>query len=179
MLCACVLSCFSCVQLTVTLWTVACQALLSMGFSRQKYWSGLPYPPPGDLPDPKIKLESPVSPILAGSFFTTEPPRKSPIDMRMIKSKDSAHQKVKACLPQTTPFSAPVSPTILKSLPSLACRPPTHTAPLTGDLPGVGWHTILQRIFPTQGLNLQLLQLLYCRWILSLPLSHEGNPNKY
>ncbi|KAB0349667.1 hypothetical protein FD755_015209 [Muntiacus reevesi] len=46
---------------------------LSMGFSRQKYWSGLPFPSPGDLPDPGIK---PVSPALAGRFFTTEPPRK-------------------------------------------------------------------------------------------------------
>ena len=51
---ACVLSCFSCVQLFVTLWTVDHQAPLSMGFSRQEYWSGLPYPPPGDLPDPGI-----------------------------------------------------------------------------------------------------------------------------
>ena len=168
MLCVCVLSCFSCNQLIVTLWTAACQPPLSMGFSRQKYWSGLPCSPPGDLPDPKIELESPVSPVLAGRFFTTEPPRKSPIDMRMIKSKDSAHQKVKPRLPQTTPFSAPVSPTILKSPPSfsLALRSPTHTAPLTEDLSGVGWHTILQGIFPTQRLNLHLLQLLYCRWIL-------------
>ena len=48
------LSHFSRVQLFVTLWTVACQAPLSMGFSRQGYWSGLPCPPPGDLPDPGI-----------------------------------------------------------------------------------------------------------------------------
>ena len=60
----------SCVQLIVTLWAVARQAPLSMGFSRQEYWSGLPCPPPGDLPDPEIK---PVSPSLAGIFFTTVP----------------------------------------------------------------------------------------------------------
>ena len=42
------------------LWTVACQAYLSMGFSRQEYWSGLPFPPPGDLSDPGIKLISPA-----------------------------------------------------------------------------------------------------------------------
>ena len=47
-----------------------------MGFSRQEYWSGLPYPPPGDLSDPGIKPVSPVSPALAGGFFTTEPPGK-------------------------------------------------------------------------------------------------------
>ena len=50
------------VQLFVTPWTVACQAPLSMGFSRQKYWSGLPFPSPGDLPDSGIEPKSPVSP---------------------------------------------------------------------------------------------------------------------
>ena len=57
----------SCVWLFVTPWTVACQAPLSMGFSRQEYWSGLPCPPPGDLPYPGIE---PMSPALAGRFFT-------------------------------------------------------------------------------------------------------------
>jgi len=52
------------------------QALLSMGFSRQEYWSGLP--PPENLPDPGMETTSPVSPALAGTFFTTEPPRKPP-----------------------------------------------------------------------------------------------------
>ena len=52
-------------------WTVAHQAPLSMGFSRQEYWSGLPCPPPGDLPDPGSKPTSHTSPALAGSFFTT------------------------------------------------------------------------------------------------------------
>ena len=50
----CALSHFSCVQLFVTLWSVAHQAPLSMGFSRQEHWSGLPCSPPGDLPDPGI-----------------------------------------------------------------------------------------------------------------------------
>ena len=54
-------------------WTKACLASLSMGFSRQKYWSGLPFLPPGDLPDPGNKPESPA---LAGRFFTTEPSGK-------------------------------------------------------------------------------------------------------
>ena len=51
----CVLSHFSCIQLCVTLWTVAHQAALSIGFSRQEYWYGLPCPPPGDLPNPGIE----------------------------------------------------------------------------------------------------------------------------
>ena len=49
------LSCFSHVQLYVTPWTVACQAPLSVGFSRQEYWSGLPCPPLADLPDPGVE----------------------------------------------------------------------------------------------------------------------------
>ena len=63
------LSCFSCVRLFATLWTR--QGPLSMGFSRQEYWSGLPCPPPGDLPDPGIEPTSLLSPALAGMFFTT------------------------------------------------------------------------------------------------------------
>ena len=55
---------------SVTPWTVAHQAPLSMGFPRQEYWSGLPFPPPGDLPNPGIE---PISPELADGFYTTEP----------------------------------------------------------------------------------------------------------
>ena len=60
----------------MTPWSAACQAPLSMEFSRQEYWNGLPCPPPGDLPDPRIKTTSLASPALAGGFFTTEPPWK-------------------------------------------------------------------------------------------------------
>ena len=56
--------------------TVARQAPLSMEFSRQEHWSGLPFLTPGNLPDPEIELMSPVSPALAGRFFTTLPPGK-------------------------------------------------------------------------------------------------------
>ena len=68
--CVCVKS-LSHVQLFVTLWTVAHQAPLSIGFFRQEYWSGLPWPPPGDLPNPGIEPTSPVALALAGRFFTT------------------------------------------------------------------------------------------------------------
>ena len=64
------------VQLFVTPWTVAFQAPLSMEFSRQEEWNGLPFPTPGNLPNPGIELASPVSPALASRFFTTEPPGK-------------------------------------------------------------------------------------------------------
>ena len=62
------LSHFSRVQLSEILWTMALQAPLSMGFSRQEYWSGLLCPPPGDLPDPGIKS---ASPSLASRIFTS------------------------------------------------------------------------------------------------------------
>ena len=65
------LSQFSRVRLFVTPWTVACQVPLSRGFSRQEYWSGLPCPSPGDLPDPGTELASLKSSALVGGFFTT------------------------------------------------------------------------------------------------------------
>ena len=67
--CICMISCFSCVWLFATLWTVACQAPLSMGFCRQEYCSELPLPPPWDPPDPGIEPKSPVSLTLADGFL--------------------------------------------------------------------------------------------------------------
>ena len=67
------LSHFSHVELCAALWTVACQAPLSMEFSRQEYWNGLSCPPPGDLPDPGIK---PGSPALQVDSLLSEPPGK-------------------------------------------------------------------------------------------------------
>ena len=71
-LCACAHS-LNCIRLFVTLWTVALQAPLSMEFSRQEYWIRLPFPTPGDLPNPEIEPVSLVSPALAGGFFTSLP----------------------------------------------------------------------------------------------------------
>ena len=62
---------FSCVRLFATPWTVANQAPLSMAYSRQGYWSGLPCPSPADLPNPGIEPTSLTSPALTGGFFTT------------------------------------------------------------------------------------------------------------
>ena len=61
------------VPLFATPWTVAYQAPPSVGFSRQDYWSGVPFPTPTDLPNPKIELTSPGSPALAGRVFTLVP----------------------------------------------------------------------------------------------------------
>ena len=79
----------SCVQLFVTPWTVAHQAPLSMGFSRQEYWSELPFPSPGDLPDPGIE---PRSPTLQADALTSEPPGKP--DGGVGKSQMSEWQKI-------------------------------------------------------------------------------------
>ena len=68
--CVCVCVCvLSCVPLFVTQWTVACQALLPMGFPRQEYWSGLPFLSPGNLPDPGIEPVSLVSPALEEDLY--------------------------------------------------------------------------------------------------------------
>ena len=78
--CACMLiTPFSHVHLFVTPWTVALQAPLSIGFSRQEYWSGWPCPPLGDLPDPGIKPASLMPPALAGRFFTTSTTWEAPL----------------------------------------------------------------------------------------------------
>ena len=77
--CVCVCVCArACTQSanSETPWTVACQAPLPMEFSRQEYWSGLPFPSPGDLSNPGIKPTSFVSLALADRFFTTLPPGK-------------------------------------------------------------------------------------------------------
>ena len=64
---------------------MAHKAPLSMGFSSQEHWSELPFPPPGDLPDPGIK---PASPALAGRFLTTEPPRKLTLEYYSTMKKN-------------------------------------------------------------------------------------------
>ena len=77
-LCVCVCACVSVFSLSVrsdsfaASWTVACQAPLSVVFFRQEYWSGLPFPLPGDLPDPGIEPMYPMFPALAGRFSTTK-----------------------------------------------------------------------------------------------------------
>ena len=85
---ACMLSRFNHVRLCATLWTVACQAPLSMGFLRQEYWSSLPYPPPGDLPDPGVENMSLISPALAGRFFTTSAAWEAQVILQIIANTD-------------------------------------------------------------------------------------------
>ena len=86
--CVLVLSC-SIIQLSVAPWTVASQALLSMEFSRQEYWSELPFPPPGDLSDPGMELSSLAFSALVGRFFITEPPGKPRYTVEIEKQMNS------------------------------------------------------------------------------------------
>ena len=76
----------SCVRLFVTPWTVAYQGPLSIGFSRQEYWSGLPCPSPGDLPDPGIE---PRFPTLRADALPSEPPGKPIVTWELVKNAKS------------------------------------------------------------------------------------------
>ena len=84
-LCACVLSCFSHIQLFETAWTVVHQAPLFMGFSRQEYWIGLPFPSPEDLPNAGIEPMSLMSLELAGGFLPLAPSGKPQFSLYICK----------------------------------------------------------------------------------------------
>ena len=81
----------SCVRLFETSWTVALQALLSVEFSRQEYWSEFPFPTLGELPQPGIELTSVVSPSLTGDFFTIWATREAPRASRCCQLVGPAH----------------------------------------------------------------------------------------
>ena len=87
------LSALSHVGLFVTLWTVAHQSPLSRVFSRQEYWSGLPCPPPGNLPNPGTKLTSPASPALQVSSLPPELPNSLISELLNLKKDDAAGGK--------------------------------------------------------------------------------------
>ena len=129
-------SCFSCVRLFVTPGTVARQAPLSVGFSRQEYWSGLPCPLPGDLSNPGIESMSLMSPALAGGFFTTSATwevRITPVfppKMHTLTAQTPVAQNV---TPRTVAHQAPLSMEFSRQeyWSGLPCPPP-------GDLPDPG-----------------------------------------
>ena len=77
------------VWIFVTSWTAACQGSLSMGFSRQKFWSVLPFPSPGDLCDPEIEPSSLSSPALADEFFTTSATWETHLSIQSYPNSDS------------------------------------------------------------------------------------------
>ena len=119
---ACMLSCFTYVWLFATPWTVARQAPLSMGFSRKENWNGLPYPPPGDLPNPGIKPMSLLSLSLAGRLFTSRATWEAAMVGLMAASK-RAHTKG-----HLLGLLLPVPPSLQRATadPQL-CRRPSNT----------------------------------------------------
>ena len=138
---------FSHVELFATPWTVACQDSLSMGILQAKYWSGLPWPPPGDLPKPGIKSRSPA---LQADTLPSEPMRKP-----------------------WKPLSSVSCSVVSDSLLLHGLEPARLLCPwnFLGKNTGVGCHFLLQDIFWTQGSN---LCLPHCRWIL-YHLRHQGS----
>ena len=116
---ACVINPFSPVRLFVTPWTLAHQAPLSMGFSRQESWRGFPCPPPGDLPNPGVEPVAPVSAALAGGFSTAEPRGKPLVkaDLLLIPSLGGISRSVSG-------FPRPPSP---QPPPQLAASPPERS----------------------------------------------------
>ena len=93
------LSCSSRVQLFATPWTIACQAPLSMGVSRQEYWNGLPCFSPGDLPNPGIKPEPLMSPALACGFLTTSGTWEAQFNSKWSEVSEVAHSCPTLCNP--------------------------------------------------------------------------------
>ena len=138
------------VRLFVIAWT-GLHRELSMEFSRQEYWSRLPLPSPGNLSNSGIEPMSPVSPALAGRFFTTEPPG-NPLGPSESESESRSVMSDSLQLHELySPWTSPSQNT------------------------GVGCHFLLQGIFPTQGSNPCLLCLLHWQ-VGSLPLVPPGKP---
>ena len=149
------------VQLFAIPWTVAHQAPLSMGFSRQEYWSGLSFPSPGGLPNPGME---PRSPALQADALTSESP-----------GMFSVHGILQAKVLEWA--SIPFSKSESRSVVSDSLQPHGLYSPWNspGQNTGVGDLSLLQGIFPIQGLN---PRLSHCRWIL-YQLSHRGSPLWY
>ena len=136
---ACKLSRFSCVQLFGILWTVACQAPLSMGFSRQEHWIVLPCPPPRDLPDLGIKPASPVAPALqADSLLLSHQGSPNTGDLSSIPGQGTSSH-----VPQLIPARA--TPTQKKKKKPTNLTPRSHTAVFPQDsAPGQSQASLLQ-----------------------------------
>ena len=136
-------------------WPVACPAPLSMGFSRQEYWSGLPCPFPGDLPNPGIEHRSPT---LQVASLPSEPPGKPTIILWLCKGESKSHSVV----------SDPLR------LNPMDCSPPGSSVHGILRARILEWVAISfsRGVFPTQGSN---PGLPHCRQIL-YRLSHQGIP---
>ena len=139
--CVCTLSC-SVVSNSATPWTGAHQVPQPMTFSRQEYQSSLPFSSPADLPDPGIELTSPVSPALAGGFFTTEPPGKPILN---IRSPQLICLITRSLYPFTSisPFPAKLPGGLPRKESTCNVEDP-HSIPGSGRSPGEGNGNLLQ-----------------------------------
>ena len=118
----CLCSHFSCVQLCVILWTVACHVPLSMEFSRQEYWSGFLCPSPGDLPNSGIKPESLTSPPLAGRFFTSRATWEDALGRPVTAAVDVVDGEGEWSLGLPLCFLSPDEPDSVPQARKLSCR---------------------------------------------------------
>ena len=100
-ICACVWSRFSHIQIFATPWTVAHRASLSMGFSQQEYWSGLPFPPPGGLPNPGIEPTSPSPELLKDSLLLSYRESQNGTSHLLNKRKGCYHCRMPFCTQET------------------------------------------------------------------------------
>ena len=150
------------IQLFATPWTVAYQVPPSMEFSGQEYWSGLPFPSPGDLPDPGIETGSPE---LQADTLPSE------------SQKELTNQRLCACLNFTVQFSRSV---VSDSLRPHGLQPTRfhHPWDFPGKNTGVGCHFLLQEVFPTHRLNPGLPHGWHYRQTL-YHLSHQGRFSQY
>ena len=133
----CLLSC-SVVSDSVTLWTVACQALLSMGFFRQEYWNGLPFSPPGDLPDPGMKPLSPVSSALQAESLLLSHQGSPKTEILCEKYKHRITHLVCLVLPS---FLCESAPFVLEPVPH--CSIWLSTPGIFTSSPGKSWSPML------------------------------------
>jgi len=126
-LCACMLSYFSRVRLFVTPWTVVCQAPLSMGFSKQENWNGLPFPSPGDLPHPGIEpvFLTSLSPALAEGFLTTSATLEALNQLYIYTFVSILYTCTDVSPPSwaSLPYAPPLAPHPCRSSQSLALSP--------------------------------------------------------
>ena len=120
------LSCFSHVRIFATLWTIAHQAPLSMGFSRQEYWSGLPFPSPGELPDPGIE---PRSPALQADALTSEPPGKPTLQQENRLNEKPRHRNEQRPFTATRKSESVVAQSCLTLCNAMDCSLPGFSVP--------------------------------------------------
>ena len=166
-MCCAMLICFSHVWLFGTLWTVAHQAPLSMGFSRQENWSGLPYSPPGDLSNQGIKPMSVTSPTWAGGFFTSSATWEGPLFLFNINWIVPSQPKWKMYWTHCVPLHVCVLSRVwLFVTPWTVAWTVLCPWDFPGKNTGVGFHFLLQGIFPIRGSNLHLCVSCIGRWIL-------------